>query len=590
MRCLIIVICFFLFICPVSKVWGSNQLPADDNPFLEMVGKSYAEYHDTYMRLTSACLHGDSLSRARLVNLFAEAAKTDGAGEWNIMRDMIENTVRFYESRNGGYVWKADYTAEDYSKKMQEIAERADKARFRHLKIAALFQAAEGYRVFEQNYERAFACYLEAAEELETINTKEFPPRPHIHNQLAGLYYTFKEYDDAIVYYQKIVDDPHVRDNYYNSYNPALNGMGLCYRYGYENYERSNSYFHQILQLTQSNETERLVWEGIAEGNIGYNHYLKGDLDTALQWLIPAVKKITRSEDFPFALQRATDIADIYLKKNDPTKAKMYIDLALDYYHRTGIPEKNSHMYEVLTRYSAAVGDRRATTAYFDSTLIAVQQEKETFSGLVLRRVEQQFRTADSRLHEQEMDIEQAKSRFYRRTTVIIGTVLVIIIALLGFILFYYNRTRNAYRKLVLQSQNWAGIVVPDENILAAKTPCPEESDWIIMETVEKVVEEKQLYKCAAMSLDFLASETGLNRYYISNALNRCSGKNFSTYMNEFRIKEAIRIMSDPANKKLTLDAIAFDAGFNDRHNFHRVFKKKTGLSPSDFRKNMNGN
>ncbi|MDL2305945.1 helix-turn-helix domain-containing protein, partial [Bacteroides sp. OttesenSCG-928-D19] len=70
-------------------------------------------------------------------------------------------------------------------------------------------------------------------------------------------------------------------------------------------------------------------------------------------------------------------------------------------------------------------------------------------------------------------------------------------------------------------------------------------------------------------------------------ALNRCTGKNINTYINEYRIKEAIRIMSDPGYRTLTLDAIADEAGFNDRQNFHRVFKKKTGLSPGVFRKNM---
>ena len=71
--------------------------------------------------------------------------------------------------------------------------------------------------MFVQDYEQAFACYLEAATLLETITTKEFPPRPHIYINLANLYYVFREYDDAIKYYEKVTADPDVPGDYYGS-------------------------------------------------------------------------------------------------------------------------------------------------------------------------------------------------------------------------------------------------------------------------------------------------------------------------------------------------------------------------------------
>lgn len=45
--------------------------------------------------------------------------------------------------------------------------------------------------------------------------------------------------------------------------------------------------------------------------------------------------------------------------------------------------------------------------------------------------------------------------------------------------------------------------------------------------------------------------------------------------------------MSDPDNAEFTVDAVAFDAGFNDRKNFYKVFKLVTGLSPTKFRRNL---
>ena len=55
----------------------------------------------------------------------------------------------------------------------------------------------------------------------------------------------------------------------------------------------------------------------------------------------------------------------------------------------------------------------------------------------------------------------------------------------------------------------------------------------------------------------------------------------------EFHVKEAIRLLSDKNAKVGSLDMIASLTGFNNRISFHRAFKKITGLSPAEFRKNV---
>ena len=320
---------------------------------------------------------------------------------------------------------------------------------------------------------------------------------------------------------------------------------------------------------------------------------------------MPAIGKITRPNDFGFVSQRAADVAEIYLEKGESGKAKRYIDMALDYHARTRVPEKNSRLYEVLARYHTLTGNSRAAAVYLDSTLMATQRDAQAFSGLVLRRVEQQLRAADTKLLEHRIESEHAQSRMYRHAAMLIAAILL----LLGLTLFYYRRTHNAYRELVRRSQRWAGIEVPDEGQPEADSrpeplpaalqdsarrdergaqagPSVDPHDEIIMAEVEKAMSERKLYKRADLTLDVLAKEVGFNRYYLSGALNRCAGKNFNSYVNEYRVKEAIRIMSEPGNDNLTADAVAFGAGFNDRQALHRVFKKITGLSPRDFRMN----
>lgn len=361
--------------------------------------------------------------------------------------------------------------------------------------------------------------------------------------------------------------------------------------------------------MTKQYEPDRIVWEGIAKGNIGYNYYLRNDPDTALLWLIPAINSITRGNDYAFVSHRAIDVANIYLKKNNSECAKKYIDIALDYHNKTRITQKDSQLYDILTRYYTFIGEKNVAAEYLDSLIVAQKKENEDFSGLVLRRVEQQLRTTDQKMHEQALNMEQHRSQMYFHAILFISGTLIIIFTLLILVLFFYRRKRNAYRELVLRGQTWAGIDILQENqmkgtekidsksgetdkaeeyIILETSILPEESDKIIMEEVDKIITEKKLYKHLDLTLDILAREVGFNRYYISIALNRCVGKNFNTYINEYRIKEAIRLVSDPLFKDKTIESIAFESGFNDRKNFHRVFKKMTGLSPGNFRKNQN--
>ncbi|WP_455586605.1 helix-turn-helix domain-containing protein [Bacteroides sp.] len=587
-----------------------NTSSGDKNPLLEMVGKPYAEYHETYMHTMSSLLHGDSLSRVRLITLFNEAAATDKSGEWKLISGIVANTVRFYNSRRGGYVCSPDYTSTDFSTDMRMLAARAGKQGFPLLQIFILYQAAEGYRVFVEDYEQAFDCYLEAAAMLDSVTTKEFPPRPHIYNEIANLYYNFGEYNDAIKYFQKVTLDPDASDNYYGSLNSAINGIALSYRNGYADYERSDSCFTYLLERVRTNEQDRTVWEGITEANIGYNFYLRGEPDIALSWLVPGIGKITRPNDFKFVSNRMVDVANIFLEKGKRETAKKYIDMALEYYAHTRIPKKESRLYEVLTRYYTMTGNSKTAAAYLDSTLAAKNKETESFSGLVLQRIEQRLRVADQKLLKQQIDAEHAQSQMYLYTTILTGVALVIILVLLGLTLFYYRRKRNAYRELVRHSQQWAGIEIPItaeqtepeelQPIVVEETVCNDKRttmvtetelsadnhDEMIMAEVEKAMIERKVYKRIDLTLDVLAKEIGYNRYYLSNALNRCTGKNFNSYVNEFRVKEAIRIMSEPREDNLTTDAIAFEAGFNDRQALYRVFKKTTGLSPRDFRMN----
>ncbi len=67
--------------------------------------------------------------------------------------------------------------------------------------------------------------------------------------------------------------------------------------------------------------------------------------------------------------------------------------------------------------------------------------------------------------------------------------------------------------------------------------------------------------------------------------INEKHDKNFFLYINEFRIREAQKMMSDKNNTEMSILRIAYEIGFNSKATFNRMFKTVTGLTPTEYRR-----
>lgn len=91
-------------------------------------------------------------------------------------------------------------------------------------------------------------------------------------------------------------------------------------------------------------------------------------------------------------------------------------------------------------------------------------------------------------------------------------------------------------------------------------------------------------YRRPKYSLRNLADEMGLAEQNISWAINTGGQKNFSDFINDLRIDEVKQSLAQSASDKNILD-IALNAGFNSKSSFNAVFKKHTGMTPSQYAK-----
>jgi AraC-like DNA-binding protein len=106
--------------------------------------------------------------------------------------------------------------------------------------------------------------------------------------------------------------------------------------------------------------------------------------------------------------------------------------------------------------------------------------------------------------------------------------------------------------------------------------------EYVVMLTA--FMKKSRIYLDPDLSLETLASRTNMPRHHLTQLLNDRIKKNFYSFINEYRIGEAIDRLNNPA-VHVNILSLAFECGFNSRSSFNNYFKKITGSTPTAYRK-----
>lgn len=101
---------------------------------------------------------------------------------------------------------------------------------------------------------------------------------------------------------------------------------------------------------------------------------------------------------------------------------------------------------------------------------------------------------------------------------------------------------------------------------------------------LERLMSESKPYLEYTLNLNKCAELLELPPHHLSQIINQFHHKNFSDYINGFRIEEAKRLIRETNQK---VEAIAFESGFNSPTAFYAAFKKFTKKTPTQYRKSI---
>ena len=177
-----------------------------------------------------------------------------------------------------------------------------------------------------------------------------------------------------------------------------------------------------------------------------------------------------------------------------------------------------------------------------------------------------------------------------KRITIIFLLIIIgLIVALAVFIiLFYQNREQ-------IKQEN-ATVVRYYEEILELKQQIKmqdkgseknDASEKLACE-LQKLFETEKIYRQQGLNVEDVVNRLNTNSKYLSNVVSQRYGKNFTRYVNTYRLKEAIEILKQQQNKdskyaNYTIQAIAEEVGFSGKSSFYLAFKQIIGVAPLEY-------
>jgi AraC-like DNA-binding protein len=115
----------------------------------------------------------------------------------------------------------------------------------------------------------------------------------------------------------------------------------------------------------------------------------------------------------------------------------------------------------------------------------------------------------------------------------------------------------------------------------------PKVLDESLSVNLRKYMESFQPHRDSELTLTSLAKKVNLSRNQLSEVINSSLGCNFYDFVNKYRVEDVKQLMVNSRFKDYTLLAIAYEAGFPSKSTFNSIFKKFTGLTPSEYRNGL---
>ena len=279
-----------------------------------------------------------------------------------------------------------------------------------------------------------------------------------------------------------------------------------------------------------------------------------------------------------YQLFQLNEIAQLLVETGSYEEALTCSQLCLDKARELGDTEMKGRAYQLLAEVSKLQGDSVRSDMWHTQYLALTDS---LFSM-------EQFYKASGELMDYEnrqtnRHISQLNTRITEQwVTIMCISGVVVALALLAIFLIRANRRlHKAHQLLVSKNKE---IMESEQRSRLLRQQTIQQSD--LQKRVTDALDDMDVLSNPNLSLNLLAESVGSNTKYVSQIVNDTYGKTFKTLLNERRIQEACRRLTDTEHYgHLTIQAVYESVGYTNAVSFIRAFKKVNGMTPSEYQR-----
>ncbi len=119
-----------------------------------------------------------------------------------------------------------------------------------------------------------------------------------------------------------------------------------------------------------------------------------------------------------------------------------------------------------------------------------------------------------------------------------------------------------------------------EESIRALKKP-----GFATFKKINEYIIIEKKYLLTGINLNNIAKQFDISSGYLSQLINTHAQKSFNDYINKLRIETSKKMLFDPEYKHYTIESIGIECGFKSKSNFYTTFKKFTGQTPNQYKR-----
>ena len=243
---------------------------------------------------------------------------------------------------------------------------------------------------------------------------------------------------------------------------------------------------------------------------------------------------------------------------------------------RMGADTLNSNYATVLkdkADAATALGNPAEALSYM-SRYAALQSQlnKQQHEG------EAQEYAAKYHAKEQERKIQDAELKAARKDVIIIAILIILLIA--GGVTYYFARQRH-----IINEKNRALVRMINEQAEAQKSSATPAPNPELFNLIDGVIRREKLYANEALQRQDILDRFDISRRTLNDLLTvHADGQSFTTYINNMRLEDAVRLLREEPEMSLT--DIAENVGFTPA-TFREQFKRQFGMTPTEYRQNL---